>query len=79
MYLQSIARNEKMFPVRHRKGVGIFHPGSELHGAMPVTGSRTNLIIWLRCSTIRNEVCPMCGEQPDLEPALSTGDGFTLP
>ena len=66
----------------HRKGVGIFHPGSELHGAMPLTGSRTNLIIWLRCSSLRNEICPMCGEEPSLEEVAvgdSTGDGFTLP
>ena len=70
-----------MFPVRHRKGVGIFHPGSELHGAMPVTGSRTNLIIWLRSSAIRNKECPMCGNTPDLEAVDvgdSMGDGFTL-
>ena len=71
-----------MFPVSHRKGVGIFHAGSELHGAMPLLfGSRTNLIIWLRSSAIRNQECPMCGNTPDLEEVEtgdSTGDGFTL-
>ena len=65
----------------HLKGVGILHPGSELHGAMPLSGNRTNLIIWFRSSSIRNELCPMCGEEPSLEAADvgdSTGDGFTL-
>ena len=28
---------------------------------------------------VRNLVCPMCGDPPDLEPVgWATGDGFTL-
>ena len=75
-------RDEKMCPFEHRKGVGFLHAGEELHGAMPViSGKRTNLIIWLRSSSVRNQLCPMCGDVPDLEIVDhedSWGDGFTV-
>jgi len=75
-------RDDKMLPVEHEKGMGILHAGYEMHGAMPLlSGSRTNLIIWFRSSSIRNKECPMCGQTPDLELIQcgdSTGDGFSL-
>jgi len=75
-------RNGKMIPFEHRKGVGFLHAGEELHGAMPVlSGKRTNLIIWFRSSSVRNQLCPMCGDIPDLElmeDGGSWGDGFTI-
>jgi len=75
-------RDEKMCPFEHQKGVGFLHAGEELHGAMPViSGKRTNLIIWFRSSSVRNQLCPMCGDVPDLEivdHGDSWGDGFTV-
>jgi len=73
-------KDEKVLPVQHKKGQGILHSGRDLHGAMPVSeGRRTNLILWFRSSSVRNNECPMCGLQPSLEPVVSgTGDGFTM-
>jgi len=67
--------------VQHRQGFGLLHLGSALHGALPLqSGTRTNLIMWLRSSFLRNQKCPMCGQLPDLEPVMhGQGDGFTLP
>lgn len=71
-----------MCPFEHQKGFGFLHAGEELHGAMPViSGKRTNLIIWFRSSSVRNQLCPMCGDVPDLEivdHGDSWGDGFTV-
>ena len=39
--------------------------------------SRYNLIIWMRSSSVRNKLCPMCGERPNLVPTYGEGDGFT--
>ncbi|GBM07919.1 2-oxoglutarate and iron-dependent oxygenase domain-containing protein 2 [Araneus ventricosus] len=65
--------------VPHKIGYGIFHRGQQLHGALPITkGERYNLIIWLRSSSVRNKVCPMCNSTPALSPATGYGDGFTL-
>ncbi|XP_054154020.1 2-oxoglutarate and iron-dependent oxygenase domain-containing protein 2-like [Oppia nitens] len=66
-------------PVVHSPGVGLFHLGQQMHGSMPITdGQRQNLVIWMRASTVRNQLCPMCDTKP--EPLLSTGfgDGFTI-
>eukprot|EP00092_Neocalanus_flemingeri_P008126 GFUD01008766.1.p1 GENE.GFUD01008766.1~~GFUD01008766.1.p1 ORF type:complete len:336 (-),score=72.15 GFUD01008766.1:111-1040(-) len=73
-------KDEKVLPVQHKKGHGILHSGRDLHGAMPVTdGRRTNLILWFRSSSVRNQECPMCGQEPMLEPVqCGTGDGFTV-
>jgi len=73
-------QDDKVLPVKHRKGHGILHSGRHLHGAMPVSnGRRTNLILWFRSSSIRNQQCPMCEQEPALEPVVSgTGDGFTM-
>ncbi|XP_022258839.1 2-oxoglutarate and iron-dependent oxygenase domain-containing protein 2-like isoform X2 [Limulus polyphemus] len=57
---------------------GILHRGQQLHGALPVTsGERHNLVIWMRSSSIRNRLCPMCDRIPILVPAEAYGDGFT--
>lgn len=65
--------------VHHKVGYGIFHRGQQLHGALPIMkGERQNLIIWLRASSVRNKLCPMCNSRPILSPAIGYGDGFTL-
>ena len=62
----------------HRKGQGVLHRGLHMHGAMPITtGERTNLIIWMRSSQVRNRICPMCNMTPQLIKAAGFGDGFT--
>ena len=49
-----------------------------MHGAHPlVDGCRCNLIIWMRSSSVRNDLCPMCNEKPDLVQCTGPGDGFT--
>ncbi|XP_055936341.1 2-oxoglutarate and iron-dependent oxygenase domain-containing protein 2-like [Argiope bruennichi] len=65
--------------VSHKIGYGIFHRGQQLHGALPITeGERHNLIIWLRSSSVRNKMCPMCNSTPSLTPTTGYGDGFTV-
>lgn len=65
--------------VRHRKGWGLLHRGQQLHGALPIEfGERHNLIIWMRSSCIRNQLCPMCDQHPDLVETEGDGDGFSL-
>ena len=62
----------------HKLGHGLLHRGQHMHGAMPITdGERHNLIIWMRSSTIRNQLCPMCGQKPRLVQVEGPGDGFT--
>ena len=57
---------------------GVFHRGQHLHGALPITdGERYNLIIWMRSSAIRNCLCPMCGQIPQLMETEGDGSGFT--
>lgn len=58
----------------------LLHRGRHRHGALPVDdGERYNLIIWLRSSSIRNALCPMCHRKPDLIKSGGYGDGFTSP
>ncbi|GFS98513.1 2-oxoglutarate and iron-dependent oxygenase domain-containing protein 2 [Nephila pilipes] len=65
--------------IHHKVGYGIFHRGQQLHGALPITkGERQNLIIWLRSSSVRNKLCPMCNSRPTLSPSFGYGDGFTV-
>ncbi|XP_078193740.1 2-oxoglutarate and iron-dependent oxygenase domain-containing protein 2 isoform X5 [Callithrix jacchus] len=64
--------------VEHVVGQGILHRGGQLHGARPLaTGERWNLVIWLRASSVRNRLCPMCCRKPDLVDDEGFGDGFT--
>nr|XP_032802846.1 2-oxoglutarate and iron-dependent oxygenase domain-containing protein 2 isoform X2 [Petromyzon marinus] len=64
--------------VGHRRGYGILHRGQQMHGAKPITaGERLNLILWMRCSYLRNKKCPMCNELPVLQETDGFGDGFT--
>ncbi|XP_062943059.1 2-oxoglutarate and iron-dependent oxygenase domain-containing protein 2 isoform X1 [Cynocephalus volans] len=64
--------------VEHVVGWGILHRGGQLHGARPLgTGERWNLVVWLRASAVRNQLCPMCCRKPDLVDDEGYGDGFT--
>ncbi|XP_039580379.1 2-oxoglutarate and iron-dependent oxygenase domain-containing protein 2-like isoform X3 [Passer montanus] len=64
--------------VQHLRGRGLLHRGGQMHGALPIaSGQRWNLVLWLRCSAVRNRRCPMCRRPPQLVPAEGFGDGFT--
>ncbi|NWI95281.1 OGFD2 protein, partial [Pitta sordida] len=68
----------KYIEVGHVRAQGLFHPGGQIHGALPVaSGERWNLILWMRSSAIRNQLCPMCNSKPRLVEAEGFGDGFT--
>ncbi|XP_001374626.2 2-oxoglutarate and iron-dependent oxygenase domain-containing protein 2 [Monodelphis domestica] len=70
--------NMKYLEVPHLQGRGVLHRGGQLHGALPLeSGERWNLIIWMRASTVRNQLCPMCGRPPELLEDEGYGDGFT--
>ncbi|XP_060105256.1 2-oxoglutarate and iron-dependent oxygenase domain-containing protein 2 [Heteronotia binoei] len=64
--------------VEHVPRHGLFHRGGQMHGALPIaSGERWNLIVWMRSSPLRNQLCPMCNRPPELVPADGFGDGFT--
>jgi hypothetical protein len=67
--------------IEHTPTFGILHRGQHLHGTEPIeSGERYNLIIWMRSSSKRNEICPMCWRKPEcLIPVDSDsyGDGMT--
>ncbi|XP_020825818.1 2-oxoglutarate and iron-dependent oxygenase domain-containing protein 2 isoform X1 [Phascolarctos cinereus] len=64
--------------VPHVLGRGVLHRGGQLHGALSLeSGERWNLIIWMRASSVRNQLCPMCGKPPELVEDEGYGDGFT--
>ncbi|XP_043548538.1 2-oxoglutarate and iron-dependent oxygenase domain-containing protein 2 isoform X4 [Chiloscyllium plagiosum] len=64
--------------IEHRVSYGLLHRGQHCHGALPISsGERWNLIIWMRSSPVRNELCPMCNKKPELMEATGFGDGFT--
>uniref|UniRef100_A0A669PH51 2-oxoglutarate and iron dependent oxygenase domain containing 2 n=1 Tax=Phasianus colchicus TaxID=9054 RepID=A0A669PH51_PHACC len=64
--------------VEHVGTQGLLHRGGQIHGALPIaSGERWNLIIWMRSSAIRNQLCPMCNQKPQLVEAEGFGDGFT--
>ncbi|OWF42700.1 2-oxoglutarate and iron-dependent oxygenase domain-containing protein 2-like [Mizuhopecten yessoensis] len=64
----------------HMAGIGIVHRGQHYHGALPIlTGERYNLIVWMRSSKVRNRLCPMCDQKPELVETVGYGDGFTQP
>ena len=49
-----------------------------MHGALPLEeGRRHNLIVWMRSSCVRNQLCPMCDNAPVLVPTEGEGDGFS--
>lgn len=63
---------------QHRLGCGLIHRGQQMHGALPLlSGVRHNLVIWMRSSVTRNQLCPMCQMKPDLVKVGGTGDGFS--
>ncbi|XP_078490040.1 2-oxoglutarate and iron-dependent oxygenase domain-containing protein 2-like isoform X2 [Ciona intestinalis] len=66
-------------PVLHNKSYGILHRGQHLHGAMGIDGTseRHNIIMWMRSSSVRNKLCPMCDDEPQLVVQSGFGDGFT--
>ncbi|GFS16975.1 2-oxoglutarate and iron-dependent oxygenase domain-containing protein 2 [Elysia marginata] len=65
--------------VQQKVGQCIMHRSRQFHFAHPITsGVRTNMIVWMRSSSIRNEMCPMCGHSPDIQEVPIAGDGFTL-
>ncbi|XP_076434968.1 2-oxoglutarate and iron-dependent oxygenase domain-containing protein 2-like isoform X2 [Babylonia areolata] len=64
----------------HRPGWGVLHRGRHRHGAEAVSsGKRCNLIVWMRSSSVRNSLCPMCGDTPQLMHVPGLHDGFTEP
>ncbi|KAM6377825.1 2-oxoglutarate and iron-dependent oxygenase domain-containing protein 2 isoform 3-T4 [Pluvialis apricaria] len=68
----------KYIEIEHVGAQGLLHRGGQIHGALPIaSGERWNLIIWMRSSTIRNKLCPMCNQKPELVEAEGFGDGFT--
>jgi len=76
-------RNEekqiKFSEVNHTSGRGVLHKGLHRHGALPISfGERCNFIVWCRASSIRNKICPMCGNKPELVAVEGGHDGFTL-
>ena len=63
---------------QHQLGRGLLHRAQHMHGAHAVTGGvRYNLVIWMRSSSVRNKLCPMCSFPPDLVMNEGYGDGFT--
>ncbi|XP_070618605.1 2-oxoglutarate and iron-dependent oxygenase domain-containing protein 2 [Erythrolamprus reginae] len=82
LYFAEFKQDAKPVPnyleVEHLLFHGLLHRGGQLHGALPIaSGERRNLIIWMRSSAIRNQLCPMCNREPDLVEADGFGDGFT--
>lgn len=77
-FFQAPAALTETLEVDHVVGHGILHRGGQLHGARPLsTGERWNLVVWLRASAVRNRLCPMCCQKPDLVDDEGFGDGFT--
>ncbi|XP_069190150.1 2-oxoglutarate and iron-dependent oxygenase domain-containing protein 2 isoform X1 [Procambarus clarkii] len=72
--------SNQRFGYTHKLGKGLLHRGQQLHGALPISdGVRYNLIVWMRSSQVRNELCPMCDEKPILVPVKhGYGDGFIV-
>ncbi|XP_062999824.1 2-oxoglutarate and iron-dependent oxygenase domain-containing protein 2 isoform X1 [Elgaria multicarinata webbii] len=68
----------KYVEVEHIPFHGLLHRGGQMHGALPIaSGERWNLIVWMRSSAVRNQLCPMCNREPELVDAEGFGDGFT--
>lgn len=72
-------KHERWTTYHHSVGRGLLHRAQHMHGARPITsGYRYNLIIWMRSSSVRNTLCPMCNEAPTLVATRGCGDGFTV-
>eukprot|EP00112_Aurelia_sp_Birch-Aquarium-sp1_P008546 Seg1945.3 transcript_id=Seg1945.3/GoldUCD/mRNA.D3Y31 product="2-oxoglutarate and iron-dependent oxygenase domain-containing protein 2" protein_id=Seg1945.3/GoldUCD/D3Y31 len=70
---------EKCYKYSHKKCHGLLHRGQQMHGAMEIEdGERFNLIIWMRSSSIRNKLCPMCNEKPNLIEMPGVDAGFRV-
>jgi len=70
--------DSSLLSVSNITGSGIFHLSQQMHGSVPITdGERHNIVIWMRSSSIRNKLCPMCDSKPILIKANGFGDGFT--
>lgn len=64
--------------VTHQVTEGLLHRGQHMHGALPIaSGQRWNLIVWMRSSQQRNQLCPMCNRRPTLVEGEGFADGFT--
>ncbi|XP_076007267.1 2-oxoglutarate and iron-dependent oxygenase domain-containing protein 2 isoform X2 [Genypterus blacodes] len=73
-------RESECSDAEHRLTEGILHRGQQMHGALPISsGQRWNLIIWMRASQVRNNLCPMCNQRPTLVEGEGFADGFTNP
>lgn len=60
---------------------GILHRGRQMHEALPIEyGTRHNMVMWMRSSAVRNQLCPMCLSVPQLEQDTTGGygQGFTV-
>ncbi|CAI9723761.1 2-oxoglutarate and iron-dependent oxygenase domain-containing protein 2-like [Octopus vulgaris] len=60
---------------------GILHRGRQMHEALPIeSGTRHNMVMWMRSSSVRNHLCPMCLSVPQLEKDTTGGygQGFTM-
>uniref|UniRef100_A0A6J0UJU5 2-oxoglutarate and iron-dependent oxygenase domain-containing protein 2 isoform X1 n=2 Tax=Pogona vitticeps TaxID=103695 RepID=A0A6J0UJU5_9SAUR len=82
LYFAEFRQDAKAVPkyieVEHMPLYGLLHRGGQMHGALPIaSGERWNLIIWMRASAIRNNLCPMCNREPQLVEAEGFGEGFT--
>lgn len=67
--------------IAHRRGLGVFHAGVQVHLAENVTtGWRENLVVLCRSSPVRSYKCPRCGMCPRLQVVRPAQDeGFALP
>uniref|UniRef100_A0A1X7TKU4 Fe2OG dioxygenase domain-containing protein n=1 Tax=Amphimedon queenslandica TaxID=400682 RepID=A0A1X7TKU4_AMPQE len=73
-----VVSNPRLYPYYHKIGRGVIHRGQHMHGAMDITdGTRYNIIVWMRSSSVRNKLCPRCDQSPTLIPFEGYGDGFT--
>ncbi|CAH1800472.1 unnamed protein product [Owenia fusiformis] len=75
---QHNTETQKYSIIKNKPTIGILHRGQHMHGALPISdGERYNLIIWMRSSKVRNELCPMCDRKPELLHCEGRHDGFT--
>ena len=76
--LQEPQSSHALTTYTHSVGRGVLHRGQHMHGAHSITsGVRYNLIVWMRASSVRNKLCPMCDTPPQLVVTEGPGDGFT--
>lgn len=57
----NVQHNQISGKYSHKIGYAIIHLGYLIHGAESISqGKRVNLIMWLRSSLYRNQICPCC-------------------